>query len=194
MKKSILSIATISLMCLHTSSFAKNISIGTIEIGGGSTLSIDSRETELENSFDEITVDTTVLSANALYYVRPNLGVGATFFYDSTEITEQQTSKEVMTSTIGPMVSYNFSINEQTGLKISGAFLKVSGDAPNNTDQSGFGWNAGSQLSYFLNDHVSINGSLKYYSYAYERENVVSIDLEESGFNFGVGLSIYLHQ
>jgi hypothetical protein len=186
-------------MCLHTSSFAKNISIGTIEVGGGSTLNINSYESELENSPYEDTIDTTILSADALYYVRPNLGVGATWYYSSAERSATQggvqLTTETMTSVIGPMVSYNFSINEQTSLKVSGAFLKVSGDDDNNQDKSGFGWNTGGKLSYFLNEHISINGNLNYYSYAYEYDNYgQSVDFEENGFNFGVGFSVYLHQ
>ncbi len=99
MKRKILSITVISLICLHTSSFAKNISIGTIEIGGGSTLEINSFERELEKTNGEATFDTTILKADALYYVRSNLGVGATWFYSSQEITGRLNTEDTETMT-----------------------------------------------------------------------------------------------
>ena len=197
MKKSLLSTIAASLFCISTVSYANNINQGTIEIGGDLDFSVFSGELKPEQGNGKTEIDSTYFSANALYYIQPNLGLGIIWNYESTESTEFylgsiDANEESSTTEFGPIVSYNMSINEQTSFKLQGGVTIISSERYN-LDMSGFGWLIGGQLSYFINENISFDTSLGYTSGTIENDNSVYADIDISGFGIGVGLSIYLN-
>lgn len=193
-KHIILSTAALCLLSMTTTGHARNLDKGTIEIGGGLGLSTTSLEMKPEGS-SKIETDSTALSANVLYYVAQNIGVGITWDYSSNEMKSSGYKFETTSNTFGPMAAYNISLNEKTSLKLGGALVmsstedKETGFATTTVD--GYGWNLGGQLSYFLNDYVSLDGSLDYVSLSLE-EDSTKTEIDTTGFAAGVGLTVYL--
>lgn len=194
MKNIMLSTAVIGLLSLSTTGHARDLNQGTIEIGGDLDLSMVSLEVKPEGG-DKVETDTTTLSASALYYVVQNVGVGITWDYMSDEAKVAGDKAETTTNMIGPTAAYNISLNDKTSLKVLGAVVmsstELSGTSISTTKIDGFGWTIGGQLSYFLNDFVSLNGSLQYLSLSLEEDDTKT-DVDTTGFGAGVGLSVYL--
>ena len=195
MKKSLLSTVTASLLCLSTASYAHNINKGTIEIGGDLDFSVTSGELKPEQGNGKIETDFTTFSANALYYIQPNLGLGVIWDYESVEVDSGNAygKSESSAAAFGPIISYNISINEQTSFKLQGGITMISGEE-NDVDIDGHGWLIGGGLSYFINKNISFDASLGYTSGTLEYDGDYSDnDIDSSGFGVGVGLSIYLN-
>lgn len=195
MKNVILGASIIGLTCLSATAFSRDLAQGTIEIGGGLDLSLGSSEMDITGS-DTIDTDTTTLSASGLYYVAPNIGVGLTWDYDSTEVGEAGYKSEESSNFIGPVASYNLSLNDKTSLRFLGALglasIEMEDSFSGTTTIDGFGWAVGAQLSYFLTDSVSIDGYLSYMSLSLE-EDESKTDVDSTSFGPGVGLTVYLN-
>jgi len=195
MKNVILGASIIGLTCLSATAFSRDLAQGTIEIGGDLDLSLDSSELDITGS-DTMDTDTTTLNATGLYYVAPNIGVGLIWNYDSTEVSGAGDKLEESSNLIGPAASYNLSLNDKTSLQFQGALalasIEVKDSFSGTTTIDGFGWVVGAQLSYFLTDAVSIDGSLVYTSLSLE-EDETKTDVDSTGFGTGVGLTVYLN-
>lgn len=183
MKKFILGTSLITLTCLSATASARNLSQGTIEVGGNSNFSLSSLETEVGNSsFD---TDSTTFDINGLYYVQPNLGVGLIWNYDTTD----SDGFESTTNFIGPAVAYNISLDPKMSLKIGGSLGLASYEDDSNNDADGFGWELSGKLSYYVIDSVSVDGSVGYSSLSMEDDFNNEMDI--TGLSLGVGLSAY---
>lgn len=190
MKNIILTSTAISLLCLSTAGYARDLNKGTIEIGGGLNLSMISEEYKAQDAEDPLEIDSRNFAANVLYYVAPNIGLGINWNYQSEEAKFGDSEWETTTSMIGPVAAYNISLGSNTSLKLVGSVVRASEENGDSTLE-GFGWTLGGQFHYFLNDFVSLNGSLKYVSISLEDDDSNN-ELDNTSFRAGVGLSIYL--
>lgn len=194
-KNIIQSAVAIGLLCLSTAGNARNLDQGTVEIGGGLGLNIISIDVKQEGASKE-DFDSTALSANALYYVAQNIGVGIAWDYSTSETRRGVYYKyEETSNSIGPMAAYNISLNEKTSLKLGGTLVKLTSESKETgyvtSTTDGYGWSLGGQLSYFLNDFVSLDGGLYYVSLSREN-NKTKTSIDTTGFSTGIGLSVYL--
>ena len=192
MKKSILSTMAI-LLCLSTASYAQNIKKGTIEIDGGLGFDISSSEADIDGVTDDMEEDSKKISASALYYIRPNIGIGGIWKYDISETDYGQSKKEDISYGIGPIISYNVSMDDQISVKLQGGMLKFGmEDKENDTETEGFLWMARGMISYFIVKNVSINGSLAYTFGELEMEQGSSdTDMDTSRFDSSISISFY---
>lgn len=183
MKQLILGASLIGLTCLSASAFSRNLPQGTIEVGGDSNFSLSSMETDVGNSSYD--TDSTTLNIDGLYYVQTNLGVGLVWNYDTSDTD----GFEATTNFIGPAVSYNISLDPKMSLKVGGAVGLASYEDDSNNDADGFGWELAGKLSYYLNNSVSVDGSVSYTSLSLEDD--FNNEMDTTGFTLGVGLSAY---
>ena len=194
LKNVVLSAVVAGVLCLSTTSNARDLNKGTVEIGGDLDLTLFSSDFEPEG-FDKTETDGGRLSATISYYVAKNFGIGLLLDYSSEETTFRGNSFDFKSHAIGPIVTWNFSLNEKTSFKIQGALVTVdyeSSDSFGNTDGSdGFGWGIRGQISYFLTDAVSLNTSLSHRTTKLEDDRT-GIDLEDKRLEAGLGLSVYL--
>jgi hypothetical protein len=65
----------------------------------------------------------------------------------------------------------------------------VDGENQNGVDYDGTEWALGTNVNYFLNNHVSINAGITYISQDVDLDG--GGDYKHSGFNTGVSLSVY---
>lgn len=172
--------------------FARNIEQHTIEVDASSGLSFLSVTAEPKGGND-IDQDGFDIGGSALYYIFDNFGAGITFMYFQDEIKGRDiTDTKETLNLFGPKIGYNFSLTENLSLKLQGSYLFTRGKLEQNDTfrSSGDGFNLGTQLSYFINDHISINGTLEYMSYTLEDRDS-SYEEDVSGFGAGIGFSIY---
>ena len=182
-------------MCFLILSFsvcAKDMPRDTIEIGGDFDISVSSVDLDIEG--EEVDTDTTSISMSVLYYVEENLGVGLTWGYENSEVSFEGGSSESTTNFLGPAVAYNFSLNENTSMKLYGA-VAISAMEEKDSDlgkakYSGYAWVTAGIISFFVNDSVSFDASLSYVSMSLEDDE---IDLDVDGFSTGLGVSVYLY-
>ena len=79
-----------SLLIFSTSSNARDIPVGIVEIGGGLEVSISDIDTDTEvtrNTYEKSNTKTITLDASSAYYIAPNFGVGMAWFYESEKTT-----------------------------------------------------------------------------------------------------------
>jgi hypothetical protein len=182
------------LVSISTNTYSHELQQGVIEIGGDFGISAASNDVKTEG-LEKMETETLNLSGNALYYIVPNFGVGLAWDYYSYEGKISNNKLESSSYKLGPTIAYNMSINEDTSIKLIGTLLdatrkRKSSSSSTNSDK-GSGWSVGGQLSYFVNDFVSLNTTLRYTSTSMEN-NQYNYDTDTSGYNLGLGLSIYL--
>lgn len=190
MKNIILTSTAISLLCLSTAGYTRDLNKGTIEIGGGLNLSMISEEYKAQDAEDTMEIDSRNFAADVLYYIAPNIGLGINWNYVSAEAKAGDSEWETTTSMIGPAAAYNISLSGNTSLKLGGSLVMASRETEESSID-GFGWTLGGQYTYFLNDFVSLNGSLEYVSLSLEDDDSNN-EFDNTSFRAGVGLSIYL--
>ncbi len=196
MKKSILSTVAI-LLCLSTASYAQNIKKGTIEVGGGLGIGMNSEEFDVDGASDDMEVKSTSFSASTLYYIRPNIGIGGTWDYVSREYDLFGNKMEYNDYSIGPIISYNISMDKQIGFKLQGGAVKYFSETSvdgSKFEFNGFVWLAKGVISYFITKNISFNGSVAYTFGEIELEtNIGDADTDYSNFTSHVGISVYLN-
>jgi len=85
-------------------------------------------------------------------------------------------------------VIYNFPLNEKVSLFVKAAVGYATLEV-DNEDADGWAFQLGGGLKYFLTNSASINGALTYQNQSLEADS--GVDIDSSGINIGVGLSIY---
>lgn len=170
-----------TVMMVSLNAHAKNIQVGTVELSG--TTEFSYTDQEVENGTD-IDIKTTELDVDALYYLVENLGLGLSVSYSDTEVDNLDTSSWL----VGPQVLYNFSMSEEASLFLKGSVFYAESEF-DSVDADGWGWSVDGGAKYFINDHVSLNGSVGYASLSLEDD--FNNDADIKGFNFGVGFSLY---
>lgn len=171
---------------------AKDIEQGTIAISGDLDLSFASNTLDFGGGA-EVDTDTTALSAAVLYFVSKNFGVGLTWDYQNEEASALGQSAETTVNMFGPAAGFNISVNENTSFQLIGAIVYASvedKDGLGTLEADGWGFTAMARLSHFLNDHVSVDGSLSYSFVELEDDFNNSADLD--GIRLGLGLTVYI--
>ena len=161
-----------------------DINQGKIELSGKSAIDFSDTTTEVSGAPD---IDETSwnFQIDGLYYLQNNLGLGLIIEYDKTEFDSIDSS----TFIIGPQVTYNFPLSEKVSLFVNGAVGYATAEI-DDFDADGWAFQLGGGLKYFLTDSASINGSLTYQNLSLEADSGGG-DIDTSGINVGVGLSIY---
>ena len=171
--KKIASLA-LGVLLVASTSYAKDIGAGTIEIDGGTRGSFSS--TTYNDS--DATVSTFNVGVGGLYYAVPNLGIGVMFDY--TKLGGDADASQMQ---VGPQAAYNISISELMNLIVVGTagFLSASAD-----DEDATGWYAGGGVGirYFLSDNFSVDCGVTF-SHA-------GGDADQNTFGASFGLAIFL--
>ena len=180
--KKLLSIILIALLACAVS-YARDLEQGTVEIGGDLDLSLST--TDEDAGGGTRTTDEINISGGALYYLQQNIGAGLILDYEKSD-TE---GFESTMTFIGPIAAYNFSVNEDAGIKVFGgvglAFYEDDGGA----DADGFAVILGGRYCYYLTDSVSLDATLSYTSMSLEDSGA---DYDSDSISLGVGLSVYI--
>ena len=181
-------IVLLALLVLPATLWAMDINQGKIELSGQTRFNFSKTEIETTGSPD---VDETTweFQLDGLYYLQRNLGLGVIFQYDKTETEIAGVDVDSSTFIIGPQVTYNFPLSEKVSLFVNGAVGYATAEI-DNFDADGWAFQLGGGLKYFLTNSASINGSLTYQNLSLEADSGGG-DIDTSGINVGVGLSIY---
>ncbi len=197
MNKTLLSMAAGGLFILSSAGHAHDIPQGTFELGGNLDLSVLSSETKLRGGgfVETFDTDTTTLELTGLYYIADNIGIGISWTYESEETSFEGDSMETTMHLFGPTARFNFSLNDNTSLFLRGSFgyasLEEKGSFFSTSSADGYMYSFGGGISYFFNDYVSLNGAIDYASVTVDIDSASS-EIEISGVNVSLGLSIYL--
>lgn len=177
------------VLLLSAPAFAKDIGAGTVEVAGTANLGYQSTDIEVK---DGPTTDQSSwgINLNSQYYFMPNVAAGLLLMYDSVDVDDVSVSDLA----IGPIATYNFSMNEMVSLPVFGAitYNSISADeGSGREDLSGWGWVIGAGVKYFMNDYVSLNGTVDYGQVYYETDKTKR-DIDQKGFEVFAGISVYL--
>jgi opacity protein-like surface antigen len=184
MKKAVIMLL---VLVVPASLWAMDIPQGKYELSGSTAFNFSDTSTEVDGAPD---IDTTSFSfeLDANYYLRNNLGLGLLFLYENDEVDSGGISVDSSTFIIGPQVIYHFPLNEKVSLFVKGAVGYATLEV-DNEDADGWAFQLGGGLKYFLTNSASINGALTYQTQSLETDS--GVDIDSSGINIGVGLSIY---
>ena len=174
--------------------YAKDISQGTIEIGGDSTLSISSSKSTVKGFSGSEDSDDVSLSLIALYYVAPNVGVGVFWNNEQSKTDDGFNSFKFNANILGPMAGYNMSIGATSSIRFFAGIILL-GDYESKSDGTTLskgdlsGHVLGAELKNFLTESVSVNVGI----------NIATIEDDEDGGNktetdstdLTLGLSVY---
>lgn len=184
MKKAIIPSIFAALVIGSSCAVARDLPMGTVEIGGDFDIGISSAEYEVEG-IEFLDTDTLTLSGDVLYYFSDNLALGITGIYENTEISSGGASAETTTLLLGPALAYNISLNPDTSLKLQGAFVLADIDIDGDT-LDGYGVTVAGTLAFFLGDNVSLDTTLRFVSASLE-DDTFGLDFDLSGFPWGWG-------
>jgi hypothetical protein len=183
MKLRTLALVTLLLPAIAS---ARDISAGTFQLGGDANVAFSTGSVDF--GAEEVDVDTFQLGASGLFYVIPNLGLGA--FIDHTNTTTEFMGEESDSSStvVGPQLSYNLSLAEQ--LSVFGtAGLGYATSEDDDQDADGFAWTIGGGLRFFPVRSVSLDGLVSYSNLNLEDD--FDNEMDVSDLRIGVGLSFY---
>ena len=192
--KNIVRAATVAALALSSGAlYAKDIEQGPVAILGDLDLSFTSVTADFGGGA-EMETDTTSVSAAALYFVSRNIGLGFRWSYENQEASALGVSAETTMNTIGPAAVINISMDDRVSLQFLGSVDYASiedRDAFGATGEAdGWGFSASARLSYFLNDFVSVDGSLGYSYLELKDDFGNSVDFD--GVGVGLGLTVYI--
>lgn len=175
------------VLIVPASLWAMDINQGKYELSGSTAFNFSDTSTEVTGAPD---IDTTSFSfeLDGNYYLRNNLGLGLLFLYENDEVDSGGISVDSSTFIIGPQVIYHFPLNEKVSLFVKGAVGYATLEV-DNEDADGWAFQLGGGLKYFLTNSASINGALTYQTQSLETDS--GVDIDSSGINIGIGLSIY---
>lgn len=187
---------------------ALDVSAGTVEVTGGSNLGLSFSSTSFSGASGS--TDTTQYGGDvtALYYVVPNFGVGLAVGYDRTENKASGSTFTSWSYLVGPAVGFVYPLQEKLSLSLqadagwvrSKSTFSISdtgvGLVGLDSSSSGFGFDLGAGVRYFLSRSFSLNAGL---TYTYERTTVDAptgspfgdTKFTTSGLRLGAGLSVY---
>ncbi len=189
MKKAISLAIFAALIAGSSYAVARDLPMGTVEIGGDFDIDISSTELEIEG-IEALDTDTFTLSGDVLYYFSDNLALGITAAYENAEASSGGVSSEATTLLLGPALAYNISLNPGTSLKLQGAFVLADIDMDGDS-ADGYGVTVAGTLAFFLGDNVSLDTTLRFVSASLE-DDTFGLDFDLSGFSLGLGLTVYL--
>lgn len=170
---------------------ANELSVGTVQVSGGSTLGFGSSTNKTEGDA-ELKTSQLGLNTSTLYYVTPMVGVGGTLEYTSMTQKQSGTSFEVTELFIGPKVGLDLPVAPQLAVFVDGELgyvrgtTKVTG-APE-AKGTGWGLGLGGGLKYFLVPAVSADVGLLFRHGVVKEEGVKTTT---NNVVVSVGLSAY---
>lgn len=167
---------------------ARNLTPGTFELSGSSQLGFSSTSTEVDGALYDYDQDIWTVRGAGLVYVVPNLGIGLVLDHQNVETTYGPDKTETSTTTFGPMIGFNLSLAQQLSLKLNGNLVFAKG-SQDDVDLDGFGWGVGAGLSFFPVPYLSVDAGLGYQAVYLEADG--GGDVDTSGLNVGLGLSVY---
>jgi hypothetical protein len=202
MKKGLVLSLIIGIVLMATPLLAKDVVSGTVELSGKADLSFDGMKTKYKPSGNEYTSSTFGLSINPQYYVIDNLaiglGIGLTYSKDEMKIAGYDGYKATTTenySLIGPIVGYNISLGEKFSIKpwIGFYFAKDKVETEvnhvsDNSDYSGYLWDAAIEGKYFIVDPVSLNLGVRYRAGLLKDDKY---EIKPSDISVDLGISVY---
>lgn len=178
--------------------YARDLAQGTIEMGGGLDLSAGSVEREYSTGASE-DIDSMTMDFSVLYYLAANTGIGLSLSYEDQDSNSGDESLETTAYILGPVLSYNISLQARTSIKLQGSvgIVKIDETYSNSgyvgnlrTTLKGYAWQARANFCYFVADAVSFDLYLGYQSISTE-EDTYNVDYDVNGLHAGVGLSAY---
>lgn len=178
-------------LVLPTTLLAMDLNPGTIELSGQTAFSYSdlSREEDGQPDIDTTTVE---FRLDGNYYVLRNLGVGLFIEYVNQEVDVEGSAGPGLDSStvfIGPQLIYNFPLSPKFNLFVDGRVGYAAAEV-NDRDADGYGFEVGGGVKYFLNNFISLNGTLAYQFLTLEGDDT-GRDVDVSGAVVGVGLSVY---
>ena len=186
-------IILVVLLLVPLTSMGKEISQGSTRISGQTSLALASSEL----SFDAGgSVDTSATEAKVgmSYFAVDNLGIGITYVYESTEVKVDTNTATSSTTIVGPSASYNVSLNNNVSLSPSVflGYANITTGATGSEDQviTGFGYGAGVELHFFVNDNVFMGAGVQYISLGLEDD--LNNKADQSSFAGALGFGILL--
>jgi Outer membrane protein beta-barrel domain len=180
---------------------AADIAPGTFELSGSTILGYNSTSQEFKSggtTVQKLEVSNFALAGNGLYFVTPNLSVGARLGYLS-QTTKDKTFGGKVEQTdlfIGPAAAYEVPVSPEVavfGLLALGYQSSSVDFGGGSADGSGFGLNLEAGLKYFPVKSLSFDAALAYNYASLKYDSIGGVEPEESrsGFGFNVGLSVY---
>lgn len=170
---------------------ANELSIGTFELTGDSNLSFNSGSVKVK---DGTTTDTTDygLGASGLYYVTPNVGIGATLQYSNSKEKVAGDETGLSTLLVGPAVGLDFSVAPQVSVFGRGVVgyassTRTATGSPD-VDLTGFGFNLEAGVKYFVTKAFSLDAGL---AYDWVQLKKSPFEVTTSGFGVNAGVSVY---
>ncbi len=113
----------LALAALPALAAARDLKVGTFEVGAGTNLNIGSMTTDV-NDTEFGKISTTAFNGNALYYVANDFGLGLDLTYDKTK-TEYGAvlgggSSTTTQWTVGPIAKLNFPVSPSVSIGLLG--------------------------------------------------------------------------
>lgn len=190
----------VALALFPMAAFASGITPGTVEVAGGTNLGFTSGSSKLDQGAGgTTTTDTTKygLNGTGLYYVTPNLAVGARLGYTSqTDKVAGVKTLDDSTLFLGPAAAYELEVAPQIsvfGLAALGYARETALEGGSTHTGSGFGFGLEAGAKYFLVKNFSFNAALAYdwQQVSFDSVNGVTPKKTDSGFGVNLGLSVY---
>jgi hypothetical protein len=181
-----LSVWVAGLLLVSMSAYAREIEVGTFQMSGATDLRYESKNIELADG-TESDVWQMQFKLGATYYLLRNFGVGA--YLDFAQIGLED--KEIQKYHGGPMVLYNYSLNERTSLfaKAAVGFLRVTADTKG-SDRDGWEYMLGGGLRVFLTPTISLDSGLVFNRQEWDAQ-AGAVKSTDSQIAAEVGLSVY---
>ena len=178
-------------LVLPTTLLAMDLNPGTIELSGRTAFNYSDQSFE-EDGQPDIDVTTVEFRFDGSYYVLRNLGVGLFIQYDDQEVDVEGAAGPGLDSStviIGPQLIYNFPLGPKFNLFVNGAIGYAAAEVQGR-DADGYALQVGGGVKYFINNSISVNGTLGYQFLTLEGDES-GRDVDLSGLFVGAGLSVY---
>jgi len=188
------------VIAMATASYAQTKK-GNIVLSGGTELQFNSsNEKYIYNgeTGSEYKMSSLSLSPSFAYFLADNLAIGLTGTIEFTTNKHQGGDKYVSnSSTILPTVSYYFPVEGKIRPIVhiaAGLFSQRTRYIPISssditTSRSGFAFNLGGGIAYFIKENISIDFGLSYTSY--KLSGSANVENKQTKFGSDIGLSIY---
>jgi hypothetical protein len=172
---------------------ANDLAVGTFELSGATNLSFESTSLKPDGG-QSVDFGTTNLSGTGLYYVAPNVGVGARLGYlsQSVKVAGQKTTESEFF--LGPAAAYEIPVAPELavfGLLTVGYVSRTVEDAGASVTLAGPGFGLEAGVKYFPVKMLSVDAALGYRYASLSSDTSPSVDFSNSGFGLNVGLSLY---
>jgi len=178
-------------LAVPTVGLATELSPGTWQLTGGTTLGYSSTSTKIEGS--KATDNSFGVETSCAYYLTPTLGLGLELSYNNTSSTAFDGTKSDQNAYfVGPKLALDLPVAPQIAIFGDVALGVAKGDIDGVTlDGWGFGLAGG--VKYFFTRSVSADVGLQYRLLKVDGTfNGTTVSADSSDFRIGLALSVYL--